>query len=119
MPRPLRLLRGPAKILTAVELATAALAALALTLMLAATPPFECGDDYASPTTPIQSGGIAAVCLAVALIGLLVGVGVALATPRGSADRPWVKRGIGAAVLAALLAGGAVFADLARWTCWP
>jgi hypothetical protein len=41
------------------------------------------------------------------------------ATPRGSADRPWVKRAIGAAVLAALVAGGAVFADLARWTCWP
>jgi hypothetical protein len=41
------------------------------------------------------------------------------ATPRGSADRPLVEHAIGAAVLAALVAGGAVFADLARWTCWP
>jgi hypothetical protein len=115
----MRLPHRPANILTAIELAAGVVSAFALTLMLAATPPFECGDDYASPTTPLRSGGIAALCLAVALIGLLVGVGIALATPRGSVDRPWVKRAIGAAVLAALLAGGAVFADLARWTCWP
>jgi hypothetical protein len=53
------------------------------------------------------------------VIGLLVAIGVALATPRDSADRPWVNREIGAAVLAMLVAAGAVFADFARWTCWP
>ncbi len=114
-----RLPRGPAKILTAVELAAAGLSGIALVLMLAATPPFECGSDYASPATPLRSGTVAGSCLGVAVIGLLVAIGVALGTTRDSADRPWVNRAIGAAVLAMLLAGGAVFADLARWTCWP
>jgi hypothetical protein len=111
--------RGPARVLTAIELAAAFLSGIALILLLAATPPFECGDDYASPTTPLRSGTVAGSCLAVAVIGLLVAAGIGLATPRDAADRPWVKRAIGAAVLAALFAGGAVFADLARWTCWP
>jgi hypothetical protein len=116
---PMKLSRSPAKILTAIELAAAGLAGIALTLMLAATPPFECGDDYASPATPLRSGTVAGACLAAAVIGLLVAIGVALATPRDSADRPWVNRAIGAAVLAMLVAAGAVFADFARWTCWP
>lgn len=57
--------------------------------------------------------------LGVAIIGLFVGIGMTLAAPRDSESRLWGKRAIGAAFLATLLAGGAVFADLARWTCWP
>ncbi len=113
------LARKPAQVLTAIELAAAGLSGIALILMLAATPPFECGDNYASPATPLRSGTVAGACLAVAVIGLLVGAGIGFATPRDAADRPWVKHAIGAAVLALLLAGGAVFTDMARWTCWP
>ncbi|MEP6812691.1 MAG: hypothetical protein ABI990_06865 [Actinomycetota bacterium] len=108
-----------AKILAAFELTAAVVSGVALILLLAGTPPFECGTDYASPTTPLRSGGWAVTCFVAAVIGLLVAIGMALAAPRGSDGRIWARRAIGAALVATLVAGGAVFADLARWTCWP
>jgi hypothetical protein len=109
----------PAKVLTQLEALALLLSAISLVLLLAATPPFECGRDYESPATPLHSGGLALVCLIGSVIGLLVGIGLKLGLPRGTGDQSWATRGLLLATVVLLVAGGAVFADAARWTCWP
>jgi hypothetical protein len=109
----------PQKALAALETAGAALSALALVLMLAATPPFECGSDYESPVPPLHADAIALWCFAAAALGTLVAVGMALASPASSNGRRSALRALGISLAALCIGGGAVFADLARWTCWP
>ena len=108
----------PAKVLTQLEALALLLSAFSLTALIAATPPFECGRDYQSPPTPLHSGAIAIICLVGSVVGLLVGIGLKLGLPRGTTDQSWATRGLLLATAVLLVAGGAVFADVARWTCW-
>jgi hypothetical protein len=107
------------KIVAAVEAVTGGVALLALVLLLAFTPPFECGNDYASPATPIHSAGIALTCFVVAFLGVILATGMRLVLRRESDRRTWANRALGTSFAAAVVAGGALFAVLARWTCWP
>ncbi|MCW2976097.1 MAG: hypothetical protein JWM06_1378 [Actinomycetia bacterium] len=96
-----------------------AVATLCLVLLLAATPPFQCGTDYASPQTPLYSGPVAVFTLLFAAAALLVGVGLKLGLSRTSDDQPWATRTLVLATLLLFVGGGAVIADVGRWTCWP
>jgi hypothetical protein len=109
----------PAKVLAAAEAAALGLSGLSLLLLLVVTPPFECGTDYASPTTPLHSGGIALGCFLAALAGVLVSIGMLLSLPRDGASRRWAAHALTAGLITLVVAGGALFADAARWTCWP
>jgi hypothetical protein len=109
----------PAKTLAATLAAAGVLSLVSLCLLLAATPPYECGEDYASPPTPLHSGGIALGCLVYAIVGLLIGIGLRLGIGGAAPGSRWANRAITAATLTLLVAGGAVFADAGRWTCWP
>jgi hypothetical protein len=110
----------PAKALFAALAVTLGMATISLVLLLAATPPFECGEDYASPPTPVHSGGVALASLAAGAVGLLVAMGLMIGLPRTDTEqRRWGRDALATAFLVLLVAGGAVFADAARWTCWP
>jgi len=108
-----------AKALTVLSAAGLALASLSLTLLLAATPPYECGRDYASPPTPLHSGLVAVICLLYAVVAVLVAAGVKIGLPRTSLDQPWATRALVLATVLLAVAGGAALAAVTRWTCWP
>jgi hypothetical protein len=98
--------------LTAALLAVGALALFALVLLLAATPPFECGEDYADPPTPLHTGTLAVACFVAGLAGLVAAIVV-----RARTRRPTRTLRLGLVVSAVAFAG--CYADLTRWTCWP
>jgi hypothetical protein len=98
--------------------AAAGASLVCLVLLLAYTPASEClNSDYDSPVSPLHSGGIAFGCLLYSVVAVLVGTGLLFGLPPEHRSR--AGRAIGLAVLALVAAGGAVFADAARWTCWP
>jgi hypothetical protein len=107
-----------AKVLTALLGAALALATFALILLLAATPPFECGTDYQSPPTPLASGGIAILTLLFGVVSVFVGSGLKLGLSKSSPDQRWATWAIVLAVVVLLVAGGGAFADVTRWSCW-
>jgi hypothetical protein len=109
----------PAKALAAVETSALVLSGISLLLLLAVTPPSECGTDYASPTTPLHSGGVALGCFFAAIVGVFVAIGMLLGLPPDGESRRWARRALTAGLVTVVVAGGAIFADAARWTCWP
>ena len=104
-----------ARFLTWTNLAGAGLALVSLVVLLAASPPrFLCGNESAS--TPGSMGGVAGCCLLYGVASFLVSIGLALGVP--GEGRSWARRALFTALLVAIVAGGALFADFARWTCW-
>jgi hypothetical protein len=107
-----------ARFLTWASGAVTGISLVCLVLLLAYRPASECvNSDYDSPTSPVHSGGIAFACLLYGIVATLVGAGLSIGLPAGS--RRLGGRAVGMSVLVLLVAGGAVFADAARWTCWP
>lgn len=107
-----------ARFLTWTSCAAVGIAVLCLVLLLVYTPAAEClSSDYDSPTSPLHSGGVAFACLLYSVAASLVATGVSFGLPAGS-RRPG-GRAVATSLLALVVAGGAVFADAARWTCWP
>ena len=107
------------KLLTWLHAALAIVASLSLTIMLAASPPYQCGDDYESPPTPAHAGGLAILALVVAIVTTLVAIGLRIGVSKQADARVWATRAVSIGLVCVLVAGGATFADLARWTCWP
>jgi hypothetical protein len=104
-----------ARFLTWTNLAGAGVALVSLVMLLAASPPrFLCESD--SDSAPWDAGGIAGFCLLYGIVSFLVSIGLALGVP--GEGRTWARRALFSALLVAIVAGGAFFADLARWTCW-
>jgi len=94
------------------------LAAISLVLLLAYTPVSECvNSDYDSPTTPLHSGGVAFGCFLYSIVGLVAGL--SLLVRRRKPGSAYGRRVTALALLTFLAGGAAVFADVARWTCWP
>jgi hypothetical protein len=107
-----------AKTLTLTLAAAATAAFVSLVLLLVATPPrILCGTDN-GPTTPGHSGRIAFICLVYSLLASLVALGLRIGAPRESATAVWARRGLVLGLLGLLVAAGAVFVVVARWTCW-
>jgi hypothetical protein len=119
MSTPLRRPWTAAKVLATVLGAALGLASLSVILLAAATPPFECGRDYASPPTPLHSGTVGVATFLFGIAGILVSLGLKLGLPRGSTDQRWANRAIVLATLLLVAAGGAVALDVSRWSCWP
>jgi hypothetical protein len=65
-----------------------ALATASLIALLAATPPYECGEDYEGPPTPFGSGGIAIALLLFGLAGFLLATGIRIGVRRDDEERP-------------------------------
>jgi hypothetical protein len=65
---------SPAKVLVLPNAAVLFLASLSLLLLLLSSPPYECGVDYASPPTPVHSGGVALGSFLWGVGGLLVAI---------------------------------------------
>ena len=104
-----------ARVLTWLNLGGAAVSLVYLVVLLAATPPlYPCEND--SGSTPANAGGSAAFCLLYGIVSFLISIGLAIGV--SSEAKPWARRALLTALLLALVAGGAVFADAARWTCW-
>jgi hypothetical protein len=108
-----------AKALTVLSAAGLALSGLSLAALLAATPPYECGRDYDSPTTPLHSGLVSVICLLYAVVAVLVAAGVKIGLPRTSRDQRWATRAIVLSTLLLGLAAVAVAAAWVRWVCHP
>jgi hypothetical protein len=107
-----------ARLITWASGAAAGISLVCLVLLLAYTPASQClNSDYDSPTSPIHSGGIAFACLVYSLVAALVGTGLSFGLPAGR--RRLGGRAVAVSLLAFAVAGAAVFADAARWTCWP
>jgi uncharacterized membrane protein YeiB len=107
-----------ARFLTWTSVAAACISLVCLVLLLAYKPAAEClNSDYDSPTSPLHSGGVAFACLVYSVVATLVGAGVTFGLPSGI--RRAGGRAVAVSVVALVVAGAAVFADAARWTCWP
>jgi hypothetical protein len=106
-------------VLVLVNGAVLAGSALAVLLLLAATPAYGCGRDYASPPTPLHSGRAAIVCFLWGAASLLVAIGLRIGTGRRQPERGWATRAIWTALAILLVAGIACVTVVARWTCWP
>ena len=104
-----------ARFLTWTNLAGTAVALIALVILLASSPPrFICGSD--SDPQPASMGSAAELCLLFGIASFLVSIGLAIGVP--NEGRTWARRALLTALLLAIVAGGAFFTDLARWTCW-
>jgi hypothetical protein len=103
------------RVLTLVSTTAAGVSVIALLSLLIGTPAFECGPDYESPPTPLESKQLAFWAFVVGVVSLLVSIGVRL----GAGPGRWQTRAIGASAAAVALGGIAWFVALGRWTCWP
>jgi hypothetical protein len=110
---------SPAKVLVLLNAGVLFIASVSMLLLLLASPPYECGVDYASPPTPAHSGAAALGSFLWGVAVLLVASGLRIGGRRNDRERPWATRAIWTAVAIVLVGGVGLGAVVTHWTCWP